>query len=154
MKRFFALMLCCPLVAIAADDAGIESLDTIADLGDLCEYYTPNGGVQRFSSATQAYRAGLCVGFVKAEVGNWLRVKYKDCGTTPGASLGPVFAALRKTYRLRTLRDPDQKTMWFARSAANLLQEAVFTEWDEKLIASDCPRLSIDDLLASKTVDD
>jgi len=153
MTRIFSLLVFCPLLTVAADDRNIESLETISDLGELCEFYTPNGTALQLTSGPQAYRAGLCMGFVKGNVESWLRTKYKDCGTTPGVSLGPVFAAIRKTYRLASLRDPDQESGWFSRSASNLLDEAVFDEWDKKLDGSDCP-LFIDDQLTSTADND
>jgi len=147
MKHALSLLLVFPLLAFADGERGIEALETITDLGEACEFYPHGNAKIQFQKPGEAYLAGLCVGFVKAHVGVWLSTKYEHCGLTPAVSLDPVFAAIRKTYRLRTLRDPDQEAMWFGSSPARLLQEAVFTEWEKRLNPSDCPRGFIDPLL-------
>lgn len=148
MKLISALLVFFPLAVIAQEERGIESLDTVSHLGELCEFYSPVFNIQKFTKPIQAYRAGLCVGFVTAKVNSWLSAKFEGCGLTPGASLEPVFAAIRKTYRLKSLRDPDQQSRWFINTPDRLLDDAVFNVWDEKLDASDCPRMISDEYLA------
>ncbi len=151
MKNVLVLFLLVPWVAVADGERGIETLTTVSDLGEACEFY-PHGNAEiQFDDPRHAYLAGLCVGYVRANVDIWIGIKYNVCGLLPGVALKPVFAAIRKTYRLRTLRDPDQEAMWFASNPSRLVQEAVFVEWEKRLTPSDCPRGSIDQQLSRTT---